>query len=424
MSLVLLLLAGLCYAAIFWAVTARRPAVALLLIFASAPFQNDISGGGPVKFSLAEINLLLSVPLVMLRARRWHFGATLAPALAYLAVCVFSGLGQWRLSAPTSLVQICLYTVVAVMIFASLPKSVEDYRLALNGAVVVGCFFAVLVVGLRTSYILGMNKNGVGASLAASFTVALALWLNASEGRQRTLYLGAAVLMGFGCFMTLSRGAWLAALIGALTMLTLRRRFGLMLRCGALLVPVVAVGWFLLPQESRAYATGFSSENNYNIKLRYDSIDFAWRNFVANPLQGVGIGLRKDYDATNIVLMTLAETGVPGLVTFLLLHLAIVVFIWRAYRKVAPGTYFSTLLALALALVLGKFLHGLVDHYWSRGSLTMVWASVGMAVRVAYEQKILRRQAAEVRAIARWEAAQQELAVSPIEHSLPAHQAS
>jgi hypothetical protein len=36
--------------------------------------------------------------------------------------------------------------------------------------------------------------------------------------------------------------------------------------------------------------------------------------------------------------------------------------------------------SLAGAMVSAKFAHGLVDHYWSRGAIMIVWASVGMAL--------------------------------------------
>ncbi len=422
MNPLFLLPVAFCYACVFWMVAARRPGVALLLIFASAPFQNDISGGGPVKFSLAEVNLLLALPLIFLRGRV-HFGATLAPALAYMATCAFSAFGQWRDSAPSSFVQIGIYTIVAVMVFASLARREEDYLLAMNGAILVGCLFALLVIVLHSPFILGMHKNGVGSSLAASFVIALALWLNADKKR-RMFYLAATVLLALGCFLTLSRGAWLAAVTGAFIVLTLRRRFGLMLRCALILTPLIAAGWFLLPQESRAYATGFSSTENYNIKLRYESIDFALKMFFANPLQGAGIGLRKDYDATNLVLMTLAETGIPGLLTFVALHLTVVFLTLNTYRRVKPDTFASTVLAVAMALVIGKFTHGLVDHYWGRGSLTMAWASVGMAVRTAYDQRMLRRRAAKARSLAEQSWVTPAPPEPPAEALLPVHRAS
>lgn len=399
MNPAILLLIGACYAIGFWVVAARQPRIALLLIIALSPFQNDISGGGPVKFSPAEVNLLLTLPILMLKARRMHFGPTLVPALLYMGVCVFSTFGQWKSAALPSLVQIGLYTIVIVMVFASLAREEEDYRRAFDGLLFVACVFAVLVIGLRSSSIFGLQKNGVGSSLAAGFVVALELLLNAQEKKKKRAYSIACLLLAFSCLLTLSRGAWLAAVTGAMVLLLLRRRFGLMFKCVAMLAPVVAIGWLMLPQESRDYATGFSAEKNWNIKLRYESIEFAKQAFYSSPVQGLGLGLRKEYDATNIVLMTLAETGVPGLLTFFGLHLAVIVMVLKAQRRVPQRTLSFSLLSLALALVAGKFVHGLVDHYWSRGALTVVWASVGMAVRVGYDQKMARRRMLRQRAV-------------------------
>ena len=398
MNLILTLLLGLCYAAVFWVLAVMRPRLALLLIFASAPFQNDVSGGGPIKFSPAEINILLSLPVVLIKSRRILFGSTLAPALAYLAICAASVSVQWRLSAPASLMQIGLYTVVSVTVFASLARDEQDYLLAFKGAIAVAVVFAATVLISRSAYIFGLHKNGVGGSLAVAFVITLELWLSSPDRKKRRLYMFACSLIAFGCFMTLSRGAWLAAVTGALVILALRRKFQLILRSVLVLVPIIALGWLLLPKESRDYATGFSASEHYNIKLRYESIDYAWSTFVSNPVLGAGVGLRKEYDATNVALLTLAETGALGLIAFFFLHVAVIVMVWKALRRALPQSLSSSILAIALALTLGKFMHGLVDHYWSRGSLTMVWASVGMAARVAYDQKLLRRRLARARA--------------------------
>jgi len=61
---------GAIYAVVFWVLGYRNPRIPLLLIFATAPIQNDISGGGPLRFSITEINILLTVPLLLLRKRR------------------------------------------------------------------------------------------------------------------------------------------------------------------------------------------------------------------------------------------------------------------------------------------------------------------------------------------------------------------
>ena len=266
---------------------------ALILIFAVTPFQNDVSGGtGPLKFSLAEVNLLLCIPVLLFKARRLRFGPTLLPACLYLAVCLFSALGQWRPSTAQSLVQAGMFTVALVVVFASLGREAEDYRLAINGLIVVA--------------------------------------------------------LGLACAV-------------------------------------------FLPESSREYATGFGQERA-NIQLRYDAIAYAEKLFAANPIQGAGMGLRKDYDATNIVLLCLAETGVPGLLTFLGLNATVLLMVWRPYRRTPPQTLAASLLIIAPALIVGKFMHGLVDHYWSRGSLTTAWATVGMATMVMAEERRRRRQ--------------------------------
>ncbi|MBE7158102.1 MAG: hypothetical protein INR62_06645 [Rhodospirillales bacterium] len=393
MSTPALLVAAGVYALLFWSVAAWSSRWALLLIFAVTPFQNDVSGGGPLRFSLAEVNLLLCLPILFFKARRLQFGPTFLPACVYLAVCLFSALGQWRPSTAQSLVQAGIFTVALVTVFASLARETEDYRLAINGLIVVAIALAFAVFLSGSSYVFGLNKNGVGASLASTFVVALEMWLRARSGRARTFYLLACLIIGFGCLITVSRGAWLTAITGSIVVLLMHGRIGLILKSAAAMIPLLALGWWLLPENSREYALGFGHERT-NIQLRYESIAYAQTLFAENPLQGAGMGLRKDYDATNVVLLCLAETGVPGLLTFLGLNAAACWMVWRPYRRTPPHTLAASLLVIAPALIVGKFMHGLVDHYWSRGSLTTAWAAVGMATFVISEQRRQRRRLA------------------------------
>jgi hypothetical protein len=391
-SFPLMLALGGVYAAFFWTLAMRSPRWALTLIFAVAPFQNDISGGGPLKFSLAEINLFLSLPVVLYRSRRLIFGPTLLPALAYLAVCAFSILGQWRPSTPQSFVQTAIYIVVLVTVFASFAQNEEDYRLPFQGLIAVSMFLAVSVFATGSSYVYNLHKNGVGAFLGVGSVIALEFWLGSPRQKVRWYYLSACVLLAAGCMITVSRGAWMAAIAGMLIVLGLRRRLGLAIKCSVLLIPLLAVVWRFLPESSRQYATSFEGQR-WNIQARYQSIDYAMEMFYSNPFQGVGIGLRKDYDATNVILLSLAETGVPGLTTFLLLNGSVAYLVIGSYRRVPRQQVLAkSILALALALTLGKLMHGLVDHYWGRGTLTAAWATVGMAARVAREQRLRRRR--------------------------------
>ena len=166
---------------------------------------------------------------------------------------------------------------------------------------------------------------------------------------------------------------------------------------------LIAVGWRFLPAESREYATGFNRENE-NIRLRFQSIDFAREAFESDPVLGVGVGLRKEYDATNILWLTLAESGVPGLVAWLLMHAALARMVWRTQRHLARDDALFSLAALGAALVLGKLVHGLVDHYWSRGDIMFAWASAGMATHAHFVTRRRRalRAAASRRRLRRW----------------------
>ncbi|HSI13299.1 MAG TPA: O-antigen ligase family protein [Chthoniobacter sp.] len=399
-----LILAGLLYAVVFWAVGMRRPWLTLALIAAAAPFQNDISGGGPLKFSLAEINVLLALPIVLARGTV-KFGPTLLPSLGYIGVGVLCSIPNWHDSSLICLVQMGIYLVIVVMVFASLARNEEDYRAALTAYVAVGVFLALSVAAFHSPYIYGMHKNGVGGSVATAFVIAFEMWLSVTQKRSKRRFLFAVAILGFGSVMILSRGAWMTAIVGVLVIFALRREFGMLIRTALLLVPVVCVGWLLLPAEDREYATGFQADRD-NIRARYESIDFAMAQFRANPILGGGVGLRKEFDATNLFMVTLAETGVPGVLSFAILQLAVAVLVWRTHRRVSKGTLGFSVVAIAGALTFGKLAHGMVDHYWGRGSLTMAWASVGMAVRVATESQKRRRQAIMARAA--------ELSLSPV----------
>lgn len=383
----LLFPAAILYTVGFLLVAWHYPAVALMLIFASAPFQNDLSGGGGAKFSIAEINLVLTLPVLyarcLLQKQRLHVGPILVPVLLYFAVCVCSSMIHWLGStALISLIQMFLYFVVVVVVFCAFVPDPQQYWPAFHALVLVGVFLTV--AGLATDYwFIGLNKNGIAASLACCFLVTVELILSAKTARRRRLLLLALSVIAVGLLFSLSRGAWLGTLAGVILIFALRRQLPRLLRLFVFLLPLAALFWFTLPQSQRDYAAGFD-QNHYNIKLRYDSISLAQDYFEQSPVYGMGVGLRKDYDATNILLMTLAETGVLGVVALLLIHTAFFQMIWRSQKRIARSEALFSLLCIGGALVLDKFVHGMVDHYWSRGAIMAAWAAAGMATRAYY----------------------------------------
>jgi O-antigen ligase len=286
-----------------------------------------------------------------------------------------------------------MYLLVAVWVFTSFTKNAGDFRFALIGLVCVGTLLAGAVLITRSGYVLGLHKNGVGGSLATAVIVCAELWFSAPTRRQRRILGVTMAVIVAGLFFSLSRGGWIGAAFGVFLLLALRREFKLMVRVGAMMVPLIAICWMLLPQQSKAYATGFDKEN-WNIRLRYMSMDFAKSQFASSPVLGVGVGLRKEYDATNVFLLTLAETGLVGMAAFLYLHLAVARMVWSTRRIIQRDEVLFSVLALGGALVLSKFIHGMVDHYWSRGAIMIAWAAAGMATHAYF---ISRRRLGDAR---------------------------
>ena len=427
--------AGLIYAVIFMVVGWKRPAIPLMLIFALAPFQNDINsltsqqnpddpmsqgggGGGGPHFSIAEINLMLSLILFFLRGRPMRFGPVLIPTLLYFGVGMCSSLLSWRSTTMTSMIQMGLYMIVAVMVFTSLGRNEGDYRLAFYGLLFIGTILSLAVLITRSGYVLGLHKNGVGGSLSCAVIVASELWFAERNPRRRLVLSWVLGVLVAGLFFSLSRGGWIGAATGIILILVMRRQFGLLVKVGFAFIPLIAICWQFLPQQSRSYTTGLSSDN-WNIKMRYKSLDLARNRFEENPLLGVGVGLRKEYDATNLFWLTLAETGVLGIATFMGVQFAFLRMVWNTQKRLRRTEPLYSAVAIGGALIAGRLVHGMVDHYWSRGAITIAWSSAGMAT---YGYLVVRQRQAQARAARREQLFMEEsqLAEAQIAEAQPA----
>jgi hypothetical protein len=179
--------------------------IGLMLIFAVAPFQHDLSVGGPVKFSLAEINLWLAFPVLLLRQRWISLGPLTVPVYAYLLIGGVSsllnytgGMSEDAKYGLVSYIQTFQYWVVGVGLFCRMPRRSEEYRPAWIGLVCVGMFLALALIATRNNYVLGLHKNGIGASMACAFIVAVELWFAAQTRKQRMLAAFAVLVIAAG----------------------------------------------------------------------------------------------------------------------------------------------------------------------------------------------------------------------------------
>jgi O-antigen ligase len=244
------------------------------------------------------------------------------------------------------------------------------------------CVFLSLA-GLMANnfFIFGLHKNGVGSSLGFGVVICIELWMAAEKGKTKILLFLATIIITAGLIFTLSRGSWLGAICGTVVVIALRGKFKFLLQAMVVLLPVIAVFWNLLPEEKKDYATGVGRDR-VNIEARYVTIDYAREQFEKSPFYGVGIGLRKEVDATNIFWITLAETGVPGLIAFAGVQVVAFLMLYKCQKKLKRNDALYPLVGAPAGLMVNKLAHGMVDHYYARGPLMMVWASVGMATMV------------------------------------------
>jgi hypothetical protein len=372
---------ALFYAIIFWVVASKRPLYALIIVWSLAPFQNDL-GAGAIKFSLTEINLLLLIPLLMTRLhtsrRAFNLGPLAWPIGAFLVVSLLSTLFHWRGNvAVVSMLQMVLYTVFTVQIFATL-VSADELRRVPATIIATGAFWSV--VGIATNFfIFSLRKNAFGASLAAAALVAFDCLLYEPKGKRRNWIIAGGLVILAGLVLSLSRGSWLGFIGGLLMIVILRRAGGVLMRVCLAVLPILFICWNLLPKEQQEYAFSFDPARE-NIRLRYQSLERAQKDFAADPVLGTGVGLRKQYDATNLLWTTLAETGLLGAITFIWMFVAFYRLVWQTRSKIKMNDPCFSLLTVGAALMTCKLLHGMVDHYWTRGSITLAWGGVGMVL--------------------------------------------
>jgi hypothetical protein len=372
---------ALFYALIFWVVAFKRPFYALVLVWSLSLFQTDL-GIGIARFSLTELHLLLLMPLLLLRIRDVRGAASLGslawPISTYLFISLLSMMLHWRGSAAVvSMLQMLLYIVFTVQIFSSLLKP-EDLRRIPQSLVITGAFWSL--VGIATHFtFLGHLKNAFGSTLSMALLVAFDLWLAEPKGARRNwIMLGGSIIF-MGLMLSLSRGGWLGAMGGMLVIIMLRRASYILMRGCIIAAPLLFICWNLLPQKKQDYAISFDT-SRYNIRLRLRSLHKAQDAFLADPILGQGVGLRKQWDAINILWTTLAETGVLGAAAFVWVVVAFYQLAWRTRRQLNTKDPYFTLLSIGTALMTCKLLHGMVDHYWSRGAITLAWGGAGMVL--------------------------------------------
>jgi O-antigen ligase len=365
-------------------------------LFALIPFPIALFGSEQ-SFNLCAADMLAlmllgALPINIVRTRRFTLGWTGFPLAMFILIQFTSAAMFWEgMSTLTTIIRMLIFTFVAVAIFASTqttPSTVKrcfhSYLIGVN-ILTLCSLFAFARGGVHgAEYTLGINKNSLGPIFGSGVAVVLAFVLFGVKNlRTRFWLIATGVGATVGLMLSLSRGAWVATGTGVLFLLLATRNIRAFVLMAVVLVPTVYMVWSHLPDDVIEYASNVSAKS-YTINARQGTINECMAKFRSSPVFGVGVGLRKLVEPHNVLILTLAETGIIGLFSFVCLIGSGFYSFFRAARLTKSVPEARQLVIIGASVFLISIVHGMMDVYWRRGVGIMGWASVGMSIYLAH----------------------------------------
>jgi O-antigen ligase len=257
-------------------------------------------------------------------------------------------------------------------------------RPALRWLAFISCIVAAATVfqaarhGWLHSSVFGLNKNFVGSLLAAVLVVVfIARDHLALPTGWWVVALG---IIGGGVIASHSRGGALAASVGLFVAFVLTGR--LHKRGTKVLAVLVAAGLgvfvYTTVRSQLDHPQTVVSTSSIGVRFNVERVTRnIWRT---SPIYGVGLKYfnTQQYGpfaqaANNVVDNELAESGDIGLAGFVALQGVVLFAGLRRGRK-------EPLAAAGFGAVAGLLAHGMVDIYWTAGTVTLPFMAMGMAL--------------------------------------------
>ena len=260
----------------------------------------------------------------------------------------------------------------------------EGYqRTALRLLTIVSCVVAVLAIqwtfthGFNPAAPSQWNKNFIGAIFSAVLVLVLAA--PQAIGWPPILRWTATILIAGGLLSSQSRGSEIAAAGGLLVALLLNpRAHSIRVRIFAGLTGI-AIGVVAAISIKHQFAQNQQTINTSSIGVRFNVEHVTQKIWRTSPFVGVGLKYFFTghfgpfaYPANNVIDNELAESGVIGLLGFVLFQIGVLAAAVK--RRGAP------LVAAAAGMIFGQLLHGMVDIFWSAGVSTLPYLILGMAL--------------------------------------------
>lgn len=395
-----------------------EPRLGPALVIASIPVGLTGVPIGILELQGVEVALAVAVALVSLRrlGSGWaplSWSAELWWALALVTWALISLASATDHQAAIKTVGTLSYGLMFASLILAACRTMDDVRRLLFFLVVVSSaivLHALLTVGelqalyggsIVTGRAQGLftHPNELGSFSALTALVAAGLTIGARTVSERVASFTFLAILATGLIMSLSRGAWMGAIAGAILLmigLPQARRAVLII-----MVPLIvgaAVGGAFSSSNPEISVVGERVESlTKATEQPYDDRPAIWseglRQVGADPLTGQGpgnfsIGSRRSASASltvysthahNLYLTIAAELGIPALLLFLGFIASLVVVGRRAFRCLKDRRKDAALVAGIGAALLSVAIHGLVD-----GTLVnpikaaIMWGLVGL----------------------------------------------
>jgi len=269
--------------------------------------------------------------------------------------------------------------------------------LAFESLIMIGVYLTghnISVAGISTKVEAGFDRrsggtfgspNNAAAYLSLLLVPALSLLLTDSERWLKRLALFAFGLGVIALVLTLSRGGWAAFLIsGAILCLAAWRRGWLSptMRMGVTVVAVLLGVIFYI-----FIFSGVSRDEGGRLIL----MDLAFRMIKDHPWFGVGannfVSLIQQYATPdiknawlytvhNMYLLVWSETGIGGLLTFILFLVVTLRRGWQCWKW--QDRFLSPLALSFTAAIIGHMAHMFLDYFNDRPNVQLLWLIAGL----------------------------------------------
>jgi putative inorganic carbon (HCO3(-)) transporter len=384
-------------------------------LFSRPPNSASVDG---LWVSLTTISLIIlywlwAAELLTGKARFDLCRSVSLPALGFIAAGLLSVqiakdpiLSVFELALNTEFFLVFLY-------LANHLQDFDDFRF-ISHILLVG--FLIVALGVVAAYFLGgfhfmglggeaavyrsqrsvraggfVSPNVAAMYLAPVSIMALATVLMVSKrGFTRLMALVTLPLGMLALVLTFSRGGWISFAMGGLvfTLLALHRKW---LRWQHVILLIAASSLLLFFLREPILRRIFGDDGG-NAASRIPLMIIALNMIKAHPWLGVGINnfviVAPDYltpetfgawlaPVHNKYLLVLSETGIVGLLAFILLCLAIGREAWQCYKS--DHSVFSALGAALVAGLCGFATHMMVDRFGTRSALQLLWIMAAFA---------------------------------------------